>query len=368
MATVSLRNVGKRYGKNQAVRGLSLDVHDGEFFFLLGPSGAGKTSTLKMIAGLEEVTEGEVFIGDELVNNLAPRHRDVAMAFESYALYPHMTVFENLAFPLKAPARKTKLTASEIKERVQKVAEMLQIAPLLERMPGQLSGGQRQRTSLGRALVREPRAFLMDEPIVHLDAKLRNQMRAELKKIQRDFGFTTIYATPDFAEALAMADRVAVLNRGEVQQLGTPQNLFEHPANLFVADFVGEPSMNFLDCSLQSEGDQLYLTSRAVKVPLLAQHRATLVGNAADGNLVLGLRPSAVRLGLSESATTPIPSEVYVCEPLGRSTLVEAQIGDKVMAVRVPGELCLEIGQPVWLGFDLAGLHVFDKATGRALV
>lgn len=368
MSRVALRNIWKRYGKNEAVRGLSLDVGDGEFFFILGPSGAGKTSTLKMIAGLEEVSDGEIFIGDELVNNLAPRHRDVAMAFESYALYPHMTVFENLAFPLKAPARNTKLSTLQIKERVQKVAEMLQIAELLDRMPGQLSGGQRQRTSLGRALVREPRVFLMDEPIVHLDAKLRNQMRVELKKIQHDFGFTTIYATPDFVEALAMADRVAVLNRGEIQQIGTPEEIYERPANLFVADFVGEPSMNFLDCSLQADGDQLYLATNDFRVALEPRQRASLEARAGDGSVVLGVRPPTIRLGLVESAATPIRSEVYVCEPMGRSMLVEARVGSKVLAIKYSGELGLEIGQQVWLGLDQTNLHVFDRSTSLALV
>jgi multiple sugar transport system ATP-binding protein len=239
MATVTLRGLSKRYGKTLAVDALNLTVNDGEFFVLLGPSGAGKTTTLGLIAGLETPDSGEIFLGDQSVTTVNPWRRDVAMAFESYALYPHMSVYDNIAFPLRAPTRSPRLSESEIKTRVHRIATMLQIDKLLDRSPSQLSGGQRQRTSLGRMLVRQPRVFLMDEPIVHLDAKLRHHMRGELKQLHAQFPVTTLYATPDWVEAVAMGHRIAVLDRGRIVQTGTPDEIYNQPVNRFVADFVG---------------------------------------------------------------------------------------------------------------------------------
>ena len=247
MATVRLRGVSKRFGRTEAVENLHLTVEDGEFFVLLGPSGAGKTTTLGLIAGLETPDNGEIYLDDDDVTKLNPWKRDVAMAFESYALYPHMSVYDNIAFPLRAPTRSPRLSEQAIKTEVHRIAMMLQIEKLLDRSPSQLSGGQRQRTSLGRMLVRQPHVFLMDEPIVHLDAKLRHHMRGELKQLHQQFAITTLYATPDWVEAVAMGHRIAVLNQGRIVQIGTPDEIYNHPINRFVADFVGEPPMNILE-------------------------------------------------------------------------------------------------------------------------
>ncbi|MBC7189910.1 ATP-binding cassette domain-containing protein, partial [Candidatus Aerophobetes bacterium] len=249
MAEVILKGVYKRYGRVEAVKNLNLHIKDKEFFCLLGPSGCGKSSTLRMIAGLEEISEGIIKIGNRIINNLEPKDRDVAMVFENYALYPHMTVYENLSYPLKGRG----MTSSEIDKRVRYIAGLLQIAELLDRKPRQLSGGQKQRVALGRAIVRNPQVFLMDEPISHLDAKLRTLMRAELKRLQRELNTTTIYATPDQREAIAMADTIAIINKGEIQQIGTPLEIFNFPANEFVAGFTGEPPMNLFDCSVESK-------------------------------------------------------------------------------------------------------------------
>ena len=366
MATVTLRGLSKRYGKTLAVDTLDLTVDDGEFFVLLGPSGAGKTTTLGLIAGLEAPDAGEIFLGDEPVTRKNPWQRDVAMAFESYALYPHMSVFDNIAFPLRAPARSPRLSESEIKTRVHRIATMLQIDKLLDRSPSQLSGGQRQRTSLGRMLVRQPRAFLMDEPIVHLDAKLRHHMRGELKQLQAQFAVTTLYATPDWVEAVAMGHRIAVLNRGRIVQIGTPNEIYNQPENRFVADFVGEPPMNILDGRIVRQGGlvQFDLGGAAIAVNDRLGHAL----ESADGTeWQLGIRPAGVTLEPTRTRESQIPATVFVSEPLGRDTIMETRLAGQAVTVKVPGLVSLEPGTPVWLGIDSAQLHAFDKRTGSAL-
>lgn len=366
MATVTLRGLSKRYGKTRAVEGLDLTVDDGEFFVLLGPSGAGKTTTLGLIAGLEAPDAGEIFLGDDPVTRLDPWKRDVAMAFESYALYPHMSVFDNIAFPLRAPARSPRLSEREIKTEVHRIATMLQIDQLLDRSPSQLSGGQRQRTSLGRMLVRQPRVFLMDEPIVHLDAKLRHHMRGELKLLHEQFAVTTLYATPDWVEAVAMGHRIAVLNRGRIIQTGTPDEIYNHPVNRFVADFVGEPPMNILDGRFVRQDGllQFDLGGAAIAVNGRIGHA---LENADGTEWQLGVRPAAVTLEPTQTRQSLIPATVFVSEPLGRDTIVETRLAGQTVTVKVPGLVSLEPGTPVWLGIDSDQIRAFDKRTGSAV-
>ena len=288
------------------------------------------------------------------------------MAFESYALYPHMSVYDNIAFPLRAPTRSPRLSEKEIKARVHRIAEMLQIDKLLDRSPSQLSGGQRQRTSLGRMLVRQPRAFLMDEPIVHLDAKLRHHMRGELKLLHEQFAITTLYATPDWVEAVAMAHRIAVLNRGRIVQIGTPDEIYNQPGNRFVADFVGEPPMNILEGRFvrQNGSLQFDLGGAAITVNDRLGHAL----DSADGTeWQLGVRPAGVRLEQAQTPLSPIPATVFVAEPLGRDTIMETRLADQTITARVPGLVSLEPGTPVWLGVDADQLHVFDKRSGNAI-
>jgi len=365
VATISLQGVTKTFGKTRAVDELTLTVDDGEFFVLLGPSGAGKTTILSLIAGLEQPDKGEIFLGPENVTRVDPWKRDVAMAFESYALYPHMTVFENIAFPLRSPARSPRMSEAEIKTRVQQIADMLQIGHLLERAPSQLSGGQRQRTSLGRMLVRQPRAFLMDEPIVHLDAKLRHHMRGELKQLHQQFRVTTLYATPDWVEAVAIGNRIAVINRGRIVQIGTPDEIYNAPANRFVADFVGEPPINILQGQVIDENGDLYFTLAGNKVPLGGA--LTMALKQASGDWEIGVRPSAVRAHAAPRDSAPVKAEVYVSEPLGRDTIIETRVAEQTVTVRAPGYLEMAPGDPVWLEINPDQILAFDRRTGARL-
>jgi ABC-type sugar transport system ATPase subunit len=329
VAGVRFVDVDKRFGTVEAVRRLSLDIADGEFMVLVGPSGSGKTTALRMLAGLESVTAGEILIGDRVVNRVAPRERDIAMVFQDYALYPQMTVFDNLAFGL----RRRGVAKDQIAARVANAAELLDIGRLLDRRPGQLSGGQAQRVALGRALVREPQAFLMDEPLSNLDAKLRTQTRGEIKRLQAEVGTTTVYVTHDQVEAMTMGDRIAVMNEGVLEQVGTPEEVYERPVNVFVGGFIGSPAMSFLP--------------------------------GEDGGQI-GVRPEHVR-PWEEGLLGPIEGEVAFVEALGRETLVGVDTDRAARLVAVlEGRAHLDVGAPMRLGLVERGVRRFG-ADGRLL-
>jgi multiple sugar transport system ATP-binding protein len=363
MASVTIKDVWKYYGKTLAVKELNLEIKKNEFMCVLGPSGCGKSTTLRMLAGLEFISSGDIHFDDVRVNDLPPKDRDIAMVFENYALYPHKTVFENLANPLKL--RKT--PKSEIVERVRKAAEMLEISELLNRKPGELSGGQKQRTAIGRAIVREPKVFLFDEPIAHLDAKLRSHMRGELKHLQRRLETTTVYVTHDQLEGMSMADRIAVMHEGVLQQLGTPSDIYNHPANEFVAGFVGEPPMNFLDVRLERSNEGLSVVHPAFRLVLTDAQRQSLETGPADSDARIGIRPDNLLIESGDGGSLDIAGTIFVTEPLGGDMLVEANLGeeDRVMVKTKIAEMGGP-GDPCRVGFDIKKLHVFDKETGVA--
>jgi len=363
MAQVRLRNVVKRYGMIRAVDDVSLTVEDGEFVALVGPSGCGKTTTLNLIAGLLELSEGEIHIGDHLVNDLDPKDRDIAMVFQNYALYPNKTVYKNLAFPLKM--RKT--PKSDIDRKIRDAARVLDITHLLERRPRELSGGQQQRVALGRALVRDPSVFLMDEPLSNLDAKLRVQMRAELKRFHQDLGATIIYVTHDQLEAVTMADRMAVMNGGVLQQYDTPEIVFNAPINTFVAGFVGSPAMNLLPARVVAVGTGAALESEDRWRYPLSSTNARKALAAPNADVVLGARHGTIRVH-----GTPVPDSiagrVYTIEPTGDVMFVHVRLGTATVVVSVAPDIRLAPDDPVWLSFDQAKLHLFDGRTGQVLV
>ena len=357
---MELRGLTKAYDGTLAVKGLDLEVKDKEFVVLLGPSGCGKTTTLRCVAGLESPDEGEIYIGDRLVNDLDPKERNVAMVFQSYALYPHMTVYQNMAFPLE----NAKVPEREIIQRVNRTAKLLQVESLLGRKPAQLSGGQRQRVAVGRAIVREPQVFLMDEPLSNLDAKLRVYMRAELKRLQKDIGVTTIYVTHDQVEAMTMADRIAIMDKGILQQLGTPERIYSRPSNTFVAGFIGNPPTNFVEGTLADDG-RVETVDFAYPLPELLLKMAR---GASSSELVLGIRPQDVLV--SREPTSPsgaIEAEIFTTEPLGDSTILDLKIGETRMKAVVSPDFRGEMGSRVWTRFRPDRVYVFDKKTGTAM-
>ena len=366
MANVRLEGVRKIYqdGGHVAVHGVDLVVADGEFVVLVGPSGCGKSTTLRMIAGLESITDGKVFIGDRLVNDVPPKDRDIAMVFQNYALYPHMTVRANLAFALEL----RKLPASEIDRRVRLAADTLGLDEVLDRKPRQLSGGQRQRVAVGRAIVREPAVFLFDEPLSNLDAKLRVQTRREIAKLHRDLRATMIYVTHDQVEAMTLGDRIVVMNAGRVQQVDTPLALYDQPANRFVAGFIGSPAMNFVEGTV-ADGS-FVAGDDALAIPLGERLAARL---ASGRRLVLGVRPEDVvvahasAVGLpsrAEHATVTVPARVDLVEPLGSETLVHATVGSHAITARALERELPAVGANISLGIEPAKVHWFDQATG----
>ncbi|MBK8083226.1 MAG: ABC transporter ATP-binding protein [Devosia sp.] len=362
MARVVLKDVVKTYGSVYAVNRVSLTVEDGEFVALVGPSGCGKTTTLNLVAGLIPMTSGEVFIGDRDVTDLDPKDRDIAMVFQNYALYPNKSVFNNLAFPLQM----RKLAKDEIDKKVRAAAKTLDITHLLERRPRELSGGQQQRVALGRALVRDPRAFLMDEPLSNLDAKLRVQMRTEIKRFHQDLKATIIYVTHDQLEAVTMADKMAVMNGGFLQQYDTPANVFAHPVNMFVASFIGSPAMSLIPVDATTRGDAVVLTSpEGWELPLSAQNTAK-ARKSSTSKIVLGARHSTVRLHHAPAAGA-IPAKVYTVEPTGDITFVQVFIDGAVVNVSVPPNVVIRPDETVYVEFDQDRIHLFDAETTNAL-
>lgn len=372
MAKVTFKQIGKVYEKNVvAVRDFNLEVNDREFVVLVGPSGCGKSTTLRMVAGLEDITAGELYIGDRLVNNVAPKDRDIAMVFQNYALYPHMTVYENMAFALKL----RKLKKSEIDKKVREAAEILDITDLLERKPKALSGGQRQRVAIGRAIVRYPQVFLMDEPLSNLDAKLRNQMRAEIIKLRQSVDTTFIYVTHDQTEAMTLGDRIVVMKDGFIQQVGTPQEVFNRPANIFVAGFIGTPQMNFFDARLEKEAGtyEIRLGGAVVALPGELQDRLKNK-NVAASEVILGIRPENFQLVKSASANT-VSAVVDVSEMMGSEIYMHVTACEKDCVVRVAtAELPPDhrngftLGEKVGLELNGAFVQLFDRETQKNIL
>ncbi len=355
MARVIFDGVGKKYagGGMAAVSDLNMEVENEEFLVLVGPSGCGKSTAMRMVAGLEEISEGRIIIGDRVVNDLPPKDRDVAMVFQSYALYPHMSVRDNIRYPLKVRG----LSPAEQQQRVERAADLLKIGHLLPRKPGQLSGGEQQRVALARAIVREPRVFLMDEPLSNLDAKLRTHTRTELKALQQQLDITTIFVTHDQAEAMTLADRIAVLDGGKLQQLGSPDEVYQRPTNLFVAQFIGSPPMNILQA--ERDGRDLIVDGGwRMRSP-----RADLDGHA---KVTVGLRPEAIEIS-NEPVPQGHPAEVLVSEPLGSEVIVNVKLASALIKVRTGPEIRPEPGSRVYLHADPGGVRVFDTGSGDAL-
>ncbi len=361
MVEVRLVDLTKRFGKVVAVDHVNLTIHDGEFLVLLGPSGCGKTTTLRCIAGLEIPEEGKVFFGDEDVTHLSPRERNVSMVFQSYAVWPHMSVYDNIAFPLKIK----NYPEDEVKKRVEWAAKLLRISELLDRYPHQLSGGQKQRVAVARAIVVEPRVLLMDEPLSNLDALLRVLMRSELKKLQRRIKVTTIYVTHDQVEAMTMADRIAVMNEGRIMQVGSPEEIYSKPANLFVAGFIGSPRMNFFDASFTGKE----LDAGEFSVELLPEYLEMLDGYEGK-TVTVGIRPEHIYV--PERAPRDVPLHglegvVDFYEPLGSDTIIHVKVGEKLILVKVPGSIKVGLGSKIKVLLDLSQLHVFEKESTKAV-
>jgi multiple sugar transport system ATP-binding protein len=359
MTDVTLRDVRKEFGDVVAVEDVDLEVADGAFVVVVGPSGCGKSTTLRLIAGLETATDGEILMGDRDVTAVEPKDRDVAMVFQNYALYPHMTARRNITFGMKSTGD---FDDDEIDRRVKEAAEVLDIADLLDRKPSELSGGERQRVALGRALVRDPEVFLMDEPLSNLDAKLRIKMRAELAKLHDEFGTTTIYVTHDQTEAMTLGDEVVVMNDGTVQQIDTPQRLYDYPETRFVAEFIGDPAMNMLPVTVERGEGGYEATSPAFRIPL---PDGDGLEAAAGSEALLGVRPENLSLAASEDDGT-FAADVTVTEPLGDSLLLECRAADHVFKVHAEPRTTVEPGDRVWLTYDAERLHLFDPETGEA--
>lgn len=361
MASVRIRNLTKKFGESMAVDDLSLDIGDKEFLVLLGPSGCGKTTTLRCLAGLEIADSGEIYMDDAEVSYLPPKDRDIAMVFQNYALYPHKSVWDNLAFPLKMRRRRREVIESSVK----RIADLLRIGHLLKRKPRQLSGGEAQRVALGRALIREPRVFLMDEPLSNLDAKLRLYMRAELKKLQREVKITTIYVTHDQAEAMTMADRIAIMNQGKLQQVGTPDMIYKNPSNSFVAGFMGSPPMNLLECTYKEKNGSSGLDFGAFRYELKG-HLKDLVKSSNSGpEFLFGVRPEHVSASTNK-IEDGIQGEVYITEPLGSEVIVDVKVGDLILKSKAT-EFSGNLGEKVWISFRYDAIRMFDGKHGQAI-
>ncbi len=364
MSNLSLRHIYKVYtGNVTAVKDFNLEIEDKEFIVFVGPSGCGKSTTLRMIAGLEEISEGEIYIGDKLVNDMAPKDRDIAMVFQNYALYPHMSVFDNMAFGLKL----RKMPKDEIKEKVTNVAKTLDIEHLLDRKPKALSGGQRQRVALGRAIVRNPKVFLMDEPLSNLDAKLRVQMRTEIAKLHHKLQTTFIYVTHDQTEAMTMGTRIVVMKDGLAQQVDTPHNIYENPVNMFVAGFIGSPQMNFMEAKVFEENGEVGLTFNNEKILLPADKAKIIKEKSYVGkNVVMGIRPENIDDGIAfieKHSKSVIEAQVEVTELMGAETYIYMSKGDSNIVARVNGSSKAKAGDKIKIALDTSKVHIFDKET-----
>jgi multiple sugar transport system ATP-binding protein len=366
MADVTLRKVIKRYDDVEAVRGIDLDIADHEFIVLVGPSGCGKSTTLRMIAGLEDISDGDIMIGGDVVNDVPPKDRDIAMVFQNYALYPHMTVAENMSFGL----RLKHYPKAEINARVTEAARLLDITDLINRKPKQLSGGQRQRVAMGRAIVRNPKVFLFDEPLSNLDAKLRVQMRIEIKKVHQKVRTTTVYVTHDQVEAMTLADRVVVMNKGRIEQIGTPNELYHKPATRFVAGFIGSPAMNFIPCRLEDVGGTLRIRlADRIAFPLPPARAARYNALPRTENLLLGIRPEHLTESNAhlEPGVESFDTVLDVTEPMGMETLVYFTLEGTPVCGRVNPNAGAKDGAPMRLAMDLNNMHLLNEETGVVL-
>jgi multiple sugar transport system ATP-binding protein len=365
MASVKFDHVYKRFGEVTAVNDLDIEIEDKEFLVLVGPSGCGKTTALRCLAGLEDITEGKIYIGNQVVNDVAPKDRDIAMVFQSYALYPHMSVYDNMAFGLKL----RKYPKDEIKRRVDEAAGILGIEALLERKPRQLSGGQRQRVALGRAIVREPKVFLLDEPLSNLDAKLRVQTRTEITKLHQKLQTTFIYVTHDQVEAMTMASRIAVMNYGVLQQIDTPQSLYDSPDNLFVAGFIGSPAMNFFDGKMRKDGNDIFVDTDGFSAKVPDNRVATY--EPYDGkSVVFGLRPEDIydpKYEAPDIIGERVTASVEVTELMGNEIFVFLKSGDQDFVARVDPRTNFRMGDKVEITFNMGNMHIFDKETEQAI-
>ncbi|MBP1537330.1 MAG: sn-glycerol-3-phosphate ABC transporter ATP-binding protein UgpC [Ruminococcus sp.] len=380
MASVSLREIYKKYsGGVIAVSDFNIEIQDKEFIILVGPSGCGKSTTLRMIAGLEEISEGELYIGDRLVNDVAPKDRDIAMVFQNYALYPHMTVFDNMAFGLKL----RKVPKDEIARKVEEAARILDISHLLDRKPKALSGGQRQRVALGRAIVRNPQVFLLDEPLSNLDAKLRAQMRTEIAKLHQKLGTTFIYVTHDQTEAMTMGDRIVVMKDGYIQQIDTPTNLYQNPVNQFVAGFIGSPQMNFIDAVLRKNGDKYSVEfgkegtrgeegiKYTIDVPASKVSDDELLYPLIDQEVVLGVRPECIHdepAFLAQATTGVVEADVEVTEMMGAETYLYLDCAGIPLTARVSPRTTARTGDTIKVALDPNRIHIFDKETEKSVL
>ena len=362
MATVDIRGVRKRYpgAADDAIKNIDCQVADGEFLVILGPSGCGKSTLLRMVAGLERISGGDIAIADRVVNELEPKDRDIAMVFQNYALYPHMSVFDNMAYGLKIRG----LAKDEIRRRVDEAAALLELAPFLERRPRQLSGGQRQRVAMGRAIVREPAVFLFDEPLSNLDAKLRTQMRVEIKRLQHRLGITSLYVTHDQVEAMTLGSRLMVMNHGVAEQIGTPMEVYNTPATLFVAGFIGSPAMNFLPGRVADGGG-------AIDLPGGHRLNAAVPGTDAGRAVIAGIRPETLSMANGLEKTGVMAADVDLVEALGADTLVHCRVteagSDATLVARLPGSVATQAGGTIRLAVPQTAVHVFDPETTRAL-
>jgi multiple sugar transport system ATP-binding protein len=366
MAEIVLKQVYKNYGKVEAIRGIDLHCEQGSLLALLGPSGAGKTTTLKLIAGLEKSNQGEIFLNGTNVTHVPPFDRNVAMTFENYALYPHFTVFENLAFPLHSPHRRHLYTEKDVEAKVKEIATLLGINQLLERRPGQLSGGQKQRVSLGRMLVTNPDVFLMDEPIAHLDAKLRYFLTSEIKRLQKRLGITTMYTTHDYLEALSIGDKVAVIHLGQILQVGSPDEIFNTPHTTFIGKLVGDPPMNIFECEIASEGEQYFLRAGEFSHIIPTYIAAKVLQQLKNKRVVVGIRPTDMQVS-REKLPESQELEVYVSEPLGSKEILTLRKGNLSIQAKTKVEPEPKVGEYLWVKFDPKRLHFFDKETSKRL-